>query len=68
MARVTIYGRPGCPHTDAARRFYGDEAEYIDVRKDEAALQRMLVLSKRRRAVPVIVNGEQVSVGFRGQF
>ena len=67
MARVTIYGRAGCPHTTAARGFYGDDdVEYIDVKKDDEALTRMLVLSRRRRAVPVIVVGEQVTVGFRG--
>ncbi len=67
MARVKIYGKADCPHTTGARTYYGDEdVEYVDVKKDPDALQEMLVLSRRRRAVPVIVVGEQVTVGFRG--
>ena len=66
MARVTIYGKRSCPHTQAARQFYGDDGEYVDVEKDEEARARMLVLSERRRAVPVVVIGEQATVGFRG--
>jgi hypothetical protein len=30
------------------------------------ALQRMLAFSKGRRAVPVIVDGDQVTIGFGG--
>jgi glutaredoxin len=40
--------------------------EYFNVKKDAAALARMLVLSKGRRAVPVIVDGDQVTIGFGG--
>ena len=40
--------------------------EYFNVKKDAAALARMLVHSKGRRAVPVIVDGDQVTIGFGG--
>ena len=40
--------------------------EYLNVKKDAAALARMLAFSNGRRAVPVIVNGDQVTIGFGG--
>jgi glutaredoxin len=40
--------------------------EYINVKKNAAELQRMLGLSNGRRAVPVIVDGDQVTIGFGG--
>ena len=67
---VTIYGKDSCPYTQAAR----DDCEqrgipfaYINVKKNAAALARMLEFSKGRRAVPVIVdpNG-RVTIGFGG--
>jgi hypothetical protein len=36
------------------------------VKKDPAALSRMLTFSNGRRAVPVIVDGDQVTIGFGG--
>jgi len=67
---VTIYGKDSCPYTQAAREDHagrGVEFTYINVKKDPAALARMLEFSKGRRAVPVIVDGQgQVTVGFGG--
>jgi hypothetical protein len=40
--------------------------EYINVKKDPAGLQRMLALTNGGRAVPVILEDEQVTVGFGG--
>ena len=40
--------------------------EYLNVKKNPAELQRMLGFSKGRRAVPVIVENEQVTIGFGG--
>jgi glutaredoxin len=40
--------------------------QYLNVKKDAAALERMLGYSKGRRAVPVIVDGDQVTIGFGG--
>ena len=66
---IVIYGKEGCPYTRAARERYnelGTPYDYVDVKKDAAALQRMLTYSGGRRAVPVIVDNDQVTVGFGG--
>jgi glutaredoxin len=66
---VVIFGKPGCPYTQAARDKYRDAGtpyEYVDVRKDPAALARMLQFSGGRRCVPVIVDEGTVTVGFGG--
>jgi glutaredoxin len=38
----------------------------VNVKQDRAALDRMLALSKGRREVPVIVDGDKVTIGFGG--
>lgn len=40
--------------------------DYVDVSKDPEGLRAMLAASGGRRAVPVIVEGERVTVGFGG--
>ena len=40
--------------------------EYVNVRKNPADLERMLRHSKGRRDVPVIVDGDRVTIGFGG--
>jgi len=40
--------------------------EYINVKADPAALQKMLEYSQGRRDVPVIVEGGRVTIGFGG--
>jgi glutaredoxin 3 len=66
---VDIFGKDSCPYTTAARDDYearGYRVNYINVKKSAAELERMLVLSRGRRAVPVIVEGRQVTIGFGG--
>jgi glutaredoxin 3 len=67
---VLIYGKDSCPYTQAARDDYarrGIRFEYVDVKKNAAELERMLVLSQGRRAVPVIVEDDGgVTIGFGG--
>ena len=66
---VLIFGKDACPYTLAARDHYkgtGADFQYINVKKDAAELQRMLKFSKGRREVPVIVEGDKVTVGFGG--
>ncbi len=67
---VIIYGKDACPYTRAAREDYARRQiafDYVNVTKDEAALQRMLDASGGRRAVPVIVETDgSVTVGFGG--
>jgi len=66
---VTIYGKDACPYTQAAREDYerrGVPFTYVNVKKNPADLTRMLELSNGRRAVPVIVEGDTVTIGFGG--
>ena len=67
---VLIFGKDGCPYTQAARDEYATRkvaAEYINVKKNPAELERMLTFSKGARRVPVIVeDGGKVTVGFGG--
>ncbi len=66
---VLIFGKDGCPYTQAARDDYatrGVKFEYLNVKKNAADLERMLGFSKGRREVPVIVDGNSVTIGFAG--
>ena len=66
---VTIFGKDTCPYTTAAREDYerrGVAFTYVNVKKNAAELERMLGYSKGRRAVPVIVEGDGVTIGFGG--
>lgn len=68
-ARVIIYGKDSCPYTADALASYkarGASVEYVDVTRDPAALERVLSLTRGGRRVPVIVEGERVTVGFGG--
>ncbi len=42
------------------------ELEYHNVLKDKEALARMLEFSRGERSVPVIVEGENVRIGYAG--
>lgn len=66
---VQIYGKNSCPYTAAAVDAFkakGADVEYINVKQDPAALERMLALSGGRRAVPVIVEDGAVTIGYGG--
>ena len=66
---VYIFGKDSCPYTQAARDDFQRRQvpfEYVNVKKNPADLQRMLGFSNGRRAVPVIVDGDQVTIGFGG--
>ena len=66
---VLIFGKDSCPYTQAARDHYGKSGspfEYVNVKKDPAGLERMLGYSRGRREVPVIVEGDAVTIGFGG--
>lgn len=40
--------------------------EYVNVKRNPADLERMLKHSMGRRNVPVIVDGDRVTIGFGG--
>jgi len=66
---VQIYGKDTCPYTLAAREHYvalGVPVEYHNVKKDQAALAEMLVLTHGKRHVPVIVENGAVTIGYGG--
>jgi glutaredoxin 3 len=66
---VLIFGKSACPYTQAARDHYVAKNlpfEYLDVKKNAADLARMLAYSNGTRKVPVIVDGDKVTIGFGG--
>lgn len=68
MTEIKIYTKPGCPYCAAAKTdLDGRGAEYdeFDVLSDPSAMEEMTKLSGGR-TVPVIVEGEKITVGFGG--
>ena len=66
---VVIYGKDSCPYTADAVASYkakGVAVDYVNVKRDPAALERMLALSGGQRRVPVIVDEGGVTIGFGG--
>jgi glutaredoxin 3 len=64
--KIIIYGTNTCPFCNQARAAYGDRAVYVNVDEDPEKLKEMLALTGGKRQVPVIVEGDKVSVGFAG--
>ena len=67
--KIVIYGKNTCPYTIKAREVYvrrGFEVEYIDVIENDASLDEMLTYTEGKRVVPVIIEGDKVSIGFGG--
>ena len=66
---VQIFGKDTCPYTLAARDHYKSLAvpfEYFNVKKNPAELERMLAFTHGKRQVPVIVEGDKVTIGYGG--
>jgi len=66
---VLIYGKDNCPYTSAAREDHAKRQvafEYVNVVADAAKLKEMLKHSRGVRKVPVIVDGDKVTIGFNG--
>jgi glutaredoxin len=67
---ILIFGKDHCPYTEAAIEDFarrGIAAQYINVKKDPADLDRMLGFSAGKRRVPVIVEADdKVTIGFGG--
>jgi glutaredoxin len=66
---VQIFGKDTCPYTQAARDHYQGLAvpfQYFNVKKNPAELERMLAFSRGKRQVPVIVEGDKVTIGYGG--
>ena len=68
--KVLIFGKNGWPFTIAAREAYAKknkDLEYIDVLSDPDKLSSMMKYSNGMRKVPIIVEGDKVSIGFNGR-
>ena len=64
--KIIIYGTDTCPFCIQARAAYGDRAVYVNVDEAPEKLREMLAYSGGKMQVPVIVEGERVTVGFAG--
>jgi glutaredoxin len=64
--KIIIYGTKTCPFCVQARDAYGDRAIFVNVDEDPESLEKMLSLSGGKRQVPVIVEGDKVTIGFQG--
>ena len=67
---INIYGKDTCPVTTAtweADEKQGRTVQYINVLANPLELDIMLKLSNGKRQVPIIVEGDAVTVGFRGK-
>ena len=67
--KILIFGKDAWPYTRAAREAFAIEkrqVDYFNVTTDADNLDTMLKYSKGVRKVPVIVEGEKVSIGFNG--
>jgi glutaredoxin len=66
---VRIYGKDTCGYTTRARVEYtkrGYAVEYLNLKKDAAAMARFLELSGGDRRVPLIEEDGRVTVGYDG--
>lgn len=62
--KVMIYGTVGLPYIKKAREAYGEKAVFIDVESDLSKLREMLNYSDGSKQIPVIVEGDKVTIGF----
>jgi mycoredoxin len=71
MAKLELYGTPGCPFTGELREhLLWEDADFVehDVESDPEALARMLELTGGKRAVPVLVEDDRVKqIGWQGR-
>ena len=66
--KIIIYGKKGWPFSQAARSAFGTNAQYVDVLMERGKLEEMLKLSEGVRSVPVIVEGDKVTIGYGGSW
>lgn len=66
---VTMYTKPGCPYCAAARDHYNNKGiafDEIDVIDNPEAQKKVLELSGGKKIVPVVVDGEDIKIGWNG--
>ena len=67
--KILIFGKDTWPYTNQAREAFakqGREVDYYDVRQDADKMDSMLKYSDGTRKVPVIVDQDNVTIGFNG--
>jgi len=65
---MIIYTKNGCPHCDAAKQHFtaeGIQFEEVNISVHSERIREIEQLTKSLK-VPVIVDNEQVTVGFNG--
>lgn len=68
--KVLIFGKDTWPYTIAAREAYvkaGKDVDYIPVLTDPEKLKTMLSYTDGARQVPVIVENDHVTIGYKGE-
>lgn len=69
MNDVIIYTKDGCPYCAAAKKHYSEQGiafKEIDIYEQPEAKSKILELTKGQAIVPVIVDGDEVKIGFGG--
>jgi glutaredoxin 3 len=69
MSDVIIYTKDGCPYCAAAKQHYTEQGiafEEINISRKPDAKDKVLKLTKGEKIVPVIVEKDQVKIGFGG--
>ncbi len=69
MSEVIIYTKEGCPYCAAAKKHYTEQGtafNEIDINAEEGAKDKLLEITKGERIVPVIIEGDDVKLGFGG--
>ncbi len=67
--KVVVYTKPGCPYCAAAIRDLGERSvpyEEVSVEGNPKARTEVMRLSGGRGIVPILVEGDEVMVGFGG--
>lgn len=68
--KILLFGKDAWPYTRAAREAFakeGRQVDYYNVIKEPKHLDTMLKHSNGARKVPVIVEGDTVTIGFDGK-
>jgi glutaredoxin len=69
VAEVTVYTKTGCPYCAAALQNLKDNGKDFEERNiylNKAWIDELLSYSDGKRLVPVIVEGEDIQLGFNG--
>ena len=69
MPEVIIYTKDGCPYCAAAKKHYAEQGisfNEIDIDAEAGTIDKLLEITKGERIVPVIIEGDDVKLGFGG--